>query len=692
MRIARLALLAAASCCCSVPVALAQGVEVCTDEQVAEWTHLREDSVGVHLRDPSLYLMPGALPPAPDEVPERSCPGVVELSLNQSGRADDGIHQWIYALSCKRIVCGQPLSFESNRGASFLSGEFDLNNNLLVPPKLKAELRRYECFHEGRTRDLAPQYPHLCFPQTDAIHAEISPPSGMRKALGDLWLVEFPDRWQAWRDRLAEGFVCLEGPVVGDTGHALKLEVHPAQFIWWNENTRRDPRTDPFKEDGPFVLLAIQDASARYSRKHHFVLSDPLPPKGVWRPWAAGPIEATFEIPVAATPKETLHLTIEREQLDRPLRPSDRPLPAVVSYLEARDSKEEGRFRAIVSNAAPPQSVQAEVRVLCRKDPGKSTDRYLSKLVVHLTTGSDIDWHEGFLALRVTDRRLPRSPSLAVQGEDTLPQRRPPAVLSLLSWKPTDGTRWISVPAVSLDDAKTAHQLTRKLFEAAGWTSQHPYPGLRRLTQIDVQVERSLQGPDEHEARSRAMRPLLDWPTQPVLQPPSEEVSCGTLEPPTRVQNGLRIRLPDTPLAPCRLDVTPRVRPSRAFIEWAKRKSLAAPTELTQTWSIWTHGFVAGREDQWMAAIESFWSAEMQRCEKDGYIMTKDRPSCATKEELDRSLPKEEVRILLPPILRDGIVSVDEVAGLADNLRELADRRCRDQCPKRPPSTWVEAR
>src|SRR5262249_27160172 len=196
------------------------------------------------------------------------------LRAGQDGRARDGIHGWVAASRCRETLCWEPRDFEPNIETSFLSGEFDTNNNVLPPTDdddsfVKSKLEPFQCFEstgedcKDAQAPLAMEGAGLCFakPATGwVMHVEITPPKGwVLEALVSQWREDRQEgpqpeeqpKYDYWRSRLWNKQMCVHGPFVADTGHGAKAEIHPAEAFWWNLSPGGDERK-AFAADGPF--------------------------------------------------------------------------------------------------------------------------------------------------------------------------------------------------------------------------------------------------------------------------------------------------------------------------------------------------------------------------------------------------------------------------------------------------------
>jgi len=426
-------------------VAAAEDLPVCQpgDAAFLNWLSARDHSTGMTAGSVDRFL-------TPDATTGDDCDGPVDLSLSQSGRFDDGFHAWIAAGRCKEVVCGTAHSLEPFCAGVFATGECDLNNNIFIadtlPPQRVANLlERYQCLGDtvGLPKDLALEGGTLCFNKTLSdgwlLHAEATAPYGRgRDALKAAWASQA--EYKVWRDSVADGQMCVYGPVVGDTGHGLKAEVHPVNMYWW---TRRRP-DGPFTLGGPYDLLLVQDASGRYGNEFGYVIRDPFPENRVWRPWSQAPLVGQFEIPIWVGEQDVLAGTCASEARDpaaqarlsrdarqmrqaRGLAPSPVANPSPVFRIEPWRACQgaptiTGEMKPVplcVSRNAPRLHVEVTAKNTayekfdvtadwaCRCDqPFCGGPGYLGYLRVDGRVGLDRDFWEGALGLTVVDTRL----------------------------------------------------------------------------------------------------------------------------------------------------------------------------------------------------------------------------------------------------------------------------------------------
>jgi hypothetical protein len=578
-------------------------IPLCRDGErdlVTPWKEERVRQVGVNVSEPHVNMLPQAS--AGD-----ACVESVDFSERQDGRAFDGIHDWVMASGCKHVLCGRPQSPESNTGLSALSGEFDLNTNVVpeISSHLNAVLQRRKCFpdpwkpvemHRERHERSAGPPPavaptrderYLCFARTETVHAEITPPGRLRRYLASLWRPGTGD-WLAWTRTLAENKACMYGPFVADTGHAAKAEIHPIQMLWWNENLARDPG-DLFAPDGPYMLFLVQDASSRYVKTQDFVLEHPVPEGGSWRPWARAPLPGTFEIPFWVGTNQPAQFRVE------PIAGTEvavhRPIPPA-TVVEG----ETMRMIATLENSA--KGIDAQMEVVCRGDDLEKPG-YLGKLILTAAVGHDREWEEGYAAVRVTDSRLPP----AFRAETAMgpsPCDTSERLRAVVTWKPTKTAKparqgaYAAVQERSRGDHEKVQEATRAMFAEAGWprsaATPHPWPVLLRMGTLDVDAIPSvacLEEGEENEVKARTT-----WEPRAEACDVLNPTECVEVEVRPKSASRAKVGLgqgawaDDTSVRKATLDFTVAVRP---------------PHDLTRKFhsTVWSHAFQA-KHEEWM--------------------------------------------------------------------------------------------
>jgi hypothetical protein len=508
------------------------------------WLTARHQPTGIQASSADKFLTPSAT--ASDD-----CDGAVDLSLNQSGRFDDGIHAWIAAGRCKETVCGTAYSLEPFCAGVFATGECDLNNNIFVKdstplPRIASLLERHQCVGDtvGLPKQLALEGGTLCFNKFSnegwLLHAEATPPYGRsRDALKAAWASEA--EYQLWRKAVADAQMCVYGPVVGDTGHGLKAEVHPVNMYWW---TRRKPDQD-FASGGPYDLLLVQDASGRYGNEFGYVIRDPLPENRVWRGWSQAPLVGQFEIPIWVRDTDVVAGTCASESPDpaaqarkaseanrarqaQGLAPSVAPKPVfTVEPWKACEGAPAITERIepppllprCVSRGGPRLYVDVRAKNSSHEKFDVSADwvcrcetadcggpGYLGYLRVDGRVGLDRDFWEGAIGLTVVDQRLvPAVDLIKCVGREAARSSRAD------SQAHTRGTVKASVRRIlTRRDGSEQEDLKRlapdatvdTLLSEVRWPRERPpVDEIRRPKEIELDVTTRFEGLDEETAK-----------------------------------------------------------------------------------------------------------------------------------------------------------------------------------------------
>jgi hypothetical protein len=649
-------------------------IPMCSDQEGAlrkRWSEQRRQQVGVHVSEPYPNMLPQA-------VAGDACVESVDFSERQDGRATDGIHDWVMASGCKHVLCGTPESVETNTVAAALTGEYDLNNNVVpeTASHLNAVLQRRKCFPDPWTPAKMDSERHqraaavppavaptrdqrtLCFPRTDTVHAEITPPGRLRRHLATLWSRD-DGHWLGWTRTLAERKACMYGPFVADTGHAAKAEIHPIQMLWWNENVARDP-DDLFAPDGPYLLFLVQDASSRYLKSHDFVLQRPLPEGGTWRPWAKAPLPGTFEIPFWVGASQPVQFRVE-PVLEHDVGPPQRIPPATVVDGDAV------RLIATLENSA--KGVDAQMEVVCRDDdPGRPG--YLGRLILSAAVGHDREWEEGYAAVRVTDSRQPPALGSVAAGEAARCDAADP-LRAVLSWTPKKASGparrplYAAVEERSADDRLRVEAATRAMFEQAGWphspATPHPAPVLLRLSALEVEALPSLACITEAEEKKLKVR--TTWQPEGEaceVVPPGR---CDTVGVRPLSKSRARVSLDrtawadDTSVRKATLDFTIDVRP---------------PHETSRQFhsTVWSHAFQA-RPDEWT-------NAAARLCQELPAVLD-EQPGACPEGVAESARPgwlpgSQEVGVLVTNLAGDAVMTMTELSTLVKEVCRLCGR------------------
>jgi hypothetical protein len=711
----------------SPPAEAADSVPACTADDIGRWRRARTTSLGVTATDRSPILAPEVVASPGDSV-DAACPTEVDFAGDQDGRASDGIHDWVFAAPCKVTVCGEPQSFEQNRGLFWLSGEYDLNTNIAIEGDFEERyLRRHLCFDPssptaGKEPLLALQEPRLCLPPTETLHAEITPAPRLRPLLRRAWTEDWPYGWVRWKQRLAltlpwpgkpEGNlrprVCAYGPFVADTGHAARAEIHPMQLLWWKESEGPDgaavrPGEDNSDRVGRLALFVMQDASARYTKPHHFVLSKAPPPGAAWRPWAEAPVDGVFTVPFWSNPANPPRFRLDPyEYLG-----TDGGAPASVSCGDeqrvtalargARGAPGVGSEETVASvckavAAEPPSSVQVEVRVDCHCDPSElkgaicpgETRGYLGRLVVYAQTGRPRDWSEGSLAMRLLDQRpLAAAPPVAAgtldrpaeaqearRQEIVATLERPHEARGIVTWKPSPGTPWERVVPKG-EEIATIQATIHRLFDEVDWPEdiRRPLPSLWRLRSVDLDADAVVEDLAEKHRRSKRVRAVFKEPGATLLLsgpgPSTREVSpLG--EPVPLGEHSARLEFPKGSegraegQALWRLEV-----PAEITVEYRDRqdrnqKKPALPPdhgkrEPEGRWTLWSHGLGAQPRDDWTTGVRALCDRLIAAKVEQGTPVTP---------------PDNDLKTIVHRATKDDVVSVPELKLMVRAVNDL---------------------
>ncbi|MCG6926021.1 MAG: hypothetical protein LJF30_11995 [Acidobacteria bacterium] len=692
------------------PAAPAQ--EACTAEAMTSWLELRRESLGVRGTDPHPILAPEVVPNR-DQPLEQSCPTEVDFALDQEGRAVDGIHSWVFAHPCKLTVCGSPQSFEENRRLFWISGEYDLNNNIEFDDDFEQNrLNRHLCIAPSRGDEaaapgpfLALQEPRLCFPRTKTLHVEITPPAGLRPLMRRLWLEDPPNGWYRWRRSLYDQQTCVYGPFVADTAHAAQAEIHPAQLYWWNERLDSPGgRRDPFGADGPFALFLIQDGSNRYTQPHHFVLGTAPPDGSDWRPWAYGPLEAVYHVAFWSARSDPPRFELTPYEYGGETSPS--PIPEScesdrVQELTAGD----GIVYARVCNGTGRRrgtGVDVESQWLCECDPGKRPrgwtgewcpePGFLGKLTLRMNAGGAREWREGFLAVRLTDSRSPgrRLAGATLTALDrSKPETEKPT--EQLTWRPGPDPPWEQVaPAPD----PTAAEARPRLFREAGWPEEVDYPetSLWRLRSVDLSADVAVPGlRDSDRKKKEVTADFREAEATSLSSSASRPLSFDQVK-----QRQARLSLAELPPTEAfRIEafVEMTVRhpeiSTEPVVSQAGQREIRTDEARRARWLLWSHGLGAQPAAEWHRAARALCDCYRRDppCPAPPSLagVREEPPPPAATSTLDVDL-----RTVVDRILKDDVVSTTQLTLLVRDVHRLCQSGVELQPAARP--TPVQAK
>jgi hypothetical protein len=512
---------------------------------------------------------------------------------------------------------------------------------------------------------------------------------------------------------------------VADLAHAAKAEIHPAQLLWWNESAGSLPaRRDPFAPDGPWALFLLQDASNRYSQKHHFILSDPPPPGSGWQPWAAAPVTGVFEVAFFTEKDEANPPTFELEPYAygglRAGSPSYDPCPQGSTVpLEAQLAGGEVVTLARLCDSTrtrPPAQVRIEGEVLCEcraeeataapvpEGPPPATPPprcpragYLAKLTIRAQTGSNREWGEDGFALLLTDSRA-KERSRARAARDTggpRNERKEDEPEPQLSWKPRGA--WSRVEPT---EPRAVAAVVRWLFGQAGWPIDEvtpPMPSLWRLLDVALNLDVHLDLPEE---RKKDKTVVATW-VGALVTATSNGPASTSLPLAESGDHRATLSLARLPaLTAHRIQVTagaevgPVVRrlqvettETKGAVQKATRdEAKAAPVTKeveSKTFVLWSHGLGATPAQDWHDAARALcthFTRTLAPRRRESAARTEAAAEDSSKGE-DVGLLQADLRVVVDRTLKDEVVSATELTLLVQDLQRL----CRPKVRKVPP-------
>lgn len=694
----------------SAPTAPAQ--ESCTPETMTAWLELRRESLGVRGTDPHPILAPEVVPDR-DQPLEVSCPTEVDFALDQEGRAVDGIHSWVFAHPCKLTVCGTPLSFEENRRFFWISGEYDLNNNIEFDDAFRMNrLNRHLCIppsaDNGEPR-LALQEPRLCFPGTKTLHVEITPPEDLRPLMHRLWLDDPPEGWFRWRRSLYNEQVCVYGPFVADTAHAALAEIHPAQLYWWNERPGpANGKRSPFDADGPFALFLIQDGSNRYTQPHHFVLENAPPENSDWRPWAYGPLEAVYDV-AFWSPRDEPPPQFELSPYEYGGETSPSPVPVScegdrVQELTAGD----GTVYARVCNGTGRKrgtGADVESQWLCECKPGGKPAEwkgewcpeagFLGKLTLRMSAGGSREWREGFLAVRLTDSRsLGSRPTVATITESSRQKVKADETTEQLTWKPASEPAWEPVDPPGLGDLGAA-EARQQIFDSAGWpdTVMRPESSLWRLRAVELTADVAVPQLRDKDRKEKKVTASFHKAQATALAGSDTRIlAFDHVE-----ETAARLSLVELPrMEVFQIDVSvamtvrhPQISTERVVSQAEQRQDMTDETRAVNVWFLWSHGLGAEPENEWHRGARALCDHHRKKRAPEEQPLPSGAPEEPPAPSGTGTLDVD-LRTVVDRVLKDEVVSMTQLTLLVRDVERLCRSGVELQPAARP--TPVQAK
>lgn len=201
--------------------------------------------------------------------------------------------------------------------------------------------------------------------------------------------------------------VCAYGPLVLESVHGLRPEVHPLEMLWWKESD----------SSNHWIMIQIQDRSDRFSRKDNFWRVGSVEPPD-WVPWSRLPKTSEFRIPIeiplsadgsAAIPPIEYRILLDPKYSTN-VKLSEQPTTTIHDFVYKGNT-------LIRVNEAQQASFAGVVFDFC-EDPG--IRRLVGYIKIRTTLGSDEGDDKPSVALvHFIGKDGPSNPSLLSQMSST---------------------------------------------------------------------------------------------------------------------------------------------------------------------------------------------------------------------------------------------------------------------------------
>lgn len=346
---------------------------ICTTAQLTEWDRVVSQTQGVNGHDPVGHYI-------------ASFPAEKFGVLN--------INNWIPMSGYKETLCGNLHHFNVYDGSG---AEMDWNQFIIPAPSFEFLITDVLPYKGGSGTFCVDDDWHDCAGQDDCLEGELTPDESFYE---NPW---FP---KSTGESVLEGReICVYGPWIRECVHGHRPEIHTAELTWWKET---------FKGSDLYWLMALQDDSNRFDDEDEFDIEGPKPPE--WRPWAAAPMSATFQLAFEVDPAGPVHSFEIGESFARNV--------ATSGDAQARLDSDNGTQHAIQYNgkvvvrANENQPNDNDLGVtftdICRKTDGKLR----GYVTMRTRTGVNNSGQEGYHILFVLVNKQAQTPPGAVTPPD----------------------------------------------------------------------------------------------------------------------------------------------------------------------------------------------------------------------------------------------------------------------------------
>jgi hypothetical protein len=234
-------------------------VPACKPAELSEWTRVRRESLGVRGHDPVGHAI--------DYFP-----------AEKFGFAN--VDNWHPLSGYKETLCGMLHRFDVYDG---FGSEMDWNHFIIPAPGFEFILTDALPYKGGSGAWCLDDEWHDCVGSDDCVEGELTPHESF---YANPW---FPK--SGGPSDLEGEKICVYGPWIRECVHGHRPEIHTAELTWWKECLVGAER---------HWLMLHQDDSDRFDEADEFD-TDGEPPAG-WRPWAAAPLAARFQLAFEVDP------------------------------------------------------------------------------------------------------------------------------------------------------------------------------------------------------------------------------------------------------------------------------------------------------------------------------------------------------------------------------------------------------
>lgn len=233
---------------------------VCTADQLGEWDRVVNLTQRVRGQDPAGYYI--------EEFPAEKY-GFPLYNNN-----------WYPLSGYKETLCGTLHHFNVFDGGG---DEMDWNNFMIPAPDFQSLITDALPYKGGSGAFCFDDNWHDCAGTDDCLEAELTPDETF---WNNPW---FP---KSTGESVLEGReICTYGPWIRECVHGNRPEIHTSEQYWWKEK---------WGDDDLYWLLALHDDSDRFDDEGDFDTDGDQSDQ--WRPWAAAPITAQFQIAFEVNP------------------------------------------------------------------------------------------------------------------------------------------------------------------------------------------------------------------------------------------------------------------------------------------------------------------------------------------------------------------------------------------------------